>query len=77
MKPNCLQIQQLRLTTAEAIKSKEDIELKCKHKITDMVTLMEKHKVRSSSSICFATWCGTACCQSKHLLHWEDFINCC
>ncbi|XP_041808193.1 synaptonemal complex protein 1 isoform X2 [Chelmon rostratus] len=40
------EIQQLRLTTAEAIKSKEDIELKCKHKITDMVTLMEKHKSR-------------------------------
>ncbi|XP_041834219.1 synaptonemal complex protein 1 isoform X2 [Melanotaenia boesemani] len=38
------EIQKLRLTAAEAIKNKEDTELKCQHKITDMVALMEKHK---------------------------------
>uniref|UniRef100_A0A3P8RT44 Synaptonemal complex protein 1 n=1 Tax=Amphiprion percula TaxID=161767 RepID=A0A3P8RT44_AMPPE len=31
-------------TATEAIKNKEDTELKCQHKIADMVTLMEKHK---------------------------------
>ncbi|KAM4588658.1 synaptonemal complex protein 1 isoform 2-T2 [Odontesthes bonariensis] len=38
------ELQKLRLTAAEAIKNKEDTELKCQHKIADMVTLMEKHK---------------------------------
>uniref|UniRef100_UPI0037E7D76F synaptonemal complex protein 1 n=1 Tax=Semicossyphus pulcher TaxID=241346 RepID=UPI0037E7D76F len=38
------EVQNLRLTTAEAIKHKEDAELKCQHKIADMVALMEKHK---------------------------------
>uniref|UniRef100_A0A8D0AJC9 Synaptonemal complex protein 1 n=1 Tax=Sander lucioperca TaxID=283035 RepID=A0A8D0AJC9_SANLU len=37
-------VQKLRLTTAEAIKKKDDTELKCQHKIADMVALMEKHK---------------------------------
>lgn len=37
-----------RVTAAEAVKNKEDAELKCQHKIADMVALMEKHKVRSS-----------------------------
>ncbi|GAA6216779.1 synaptonemal complex protein 1-like [Lates japonicus] len=36
--------QKLRLAAAEAIKNKEDAELKCQHKIADMVALMEKHK---------------------------------
>lgn len=40
-----LQVQKLKLTTAEAVKNKEDAELKCQHKIADMVALMEKHKV--------------------------------
>lgn len=40
------QIKELRLTTAEAIKSKEDAEHKCQHKTADIVALMEKHKVR-------------------------------
>ncbi|XP_042262982.1 synaptonemal complex protein 1 isoform X1 [Thunnus maccoyii] len=38
------EVQKLRLTAAEAIKNKEDAELKCQHKIADMVALMEKHK---------------------------------
>ncbi|XP_035487655.1 synaptonemal complex protein 1 isoform X1 [Scophthalmus maximus] len=38
------ELQKLRLTAAEAVKNKEDAELKCQHKIADMVTLMEKHK---------------------------------
>ncbi|XP_054640964.1 synaptonemal complex protein 1 isoform X2 [Dunckerocampus dactyliophorus] len=38
------EILKLRSTTAEAIKSKEDAELKCQHKTADMVALMEKHK---------------------------------
>ncbi|XP_041639535.1 synaptonemal complex protein 1 [Cheilinus undulatus] len=38
------EVQKLRGTTKEAIKNKEDAELKCQQKITDMVTLMEKHK---------------------------------
>ncbi|XP_053171538.1 synaptonemal complex protein 1 [Scomber japonicus] len=38
------EVQKLRLTGAEAMKNKEDTELKCQHKIADMVTLMEKHK---------------------------------
>ncbi|CAK6967226.1 synaptonemal complex protein 1 [Scomber scombrus] len=38
------EVQKLRLTGAEAMKNKEDAELKCQHKIADMVTLMEKHK---------------------------------
>lgn len=42
------QVQTLRSTAVEAIKNKEDTELKCQHKIADMVALMEKHKVRSS-----------------------------
>ncbi|XP_071351661.1 synaptonemal complex protein 1 isoform X2 [Trachinotus anak] len=38
------EVQKLRLTAAEAVKRKEDAELKCQHKIADMVALMEKHK---------------------------------
>ncbi|KAL7407922.1 hypothetical protein ABVT39_015650 [Epinephelus coioides] len=38
------EVQTLRSTAAEAIKNKEDTELKCQHKIADMVALMEKHK---------------------------------
>ncbi|XP_016892362.1 synaptonemal complex protein 1 isoform X2 [Cynoglossus semilaevis] len=34
----------LRITAADAVKDKEDTELKCQQKISDMVTLMEKHK---------------------------------
>ncbi|XP_051931041.1 synaptonemal complex protein 1 [Hippocampus zosterae] len=37
-------IKELRLTTDEAIKSKEDAEHKCQHKTADIVALMEKHK---------------------------------
>ncbi|KAM8914934.1 synaptonemal complex protein 1 [Spinachia spinachia] len=37
-------LQKLRLAAVEAIKVKEDAELKCQHKIADMVALMEKHK---------------------------------
>uniref|UniRef100_A0A3Q1F791 Synaptonemal complex protein 1 n=1 Tax=Acanthochromis polyacanthus TaxID=80966 RepID=A0A3Q1F791_9TELE len=36
--------KKLSSTAAEAIKNKEDTELKCQHKIADMVALMEKHK---------------------------------
>ncbi|XP_077428427.1 synaptonemal complex protein 1 isoform X2 [Vanacampus margaritifer] len=38
------EMQELRSKTAEAIKSKQDAELKCQHKMADMVALMEKHK---------------------------------
>ncbi|XP_059185586.1 synaptonemal complex protein 1 isoform X2 [Centropristis striata] len=38
------EVQKLRLTAAEAVTSKKDTELKCQHKIADMVALMEKHK---------------------------------
>ncbi|KAM7402457.1 hypothetical protein PAMP_017699 [Pampus punctatissimus] len=38
------EVQNLRLTAAEAVKNKEEAELKCQHKIADMVALMEKHK---------------------------------
>ncbi|XP_008278563.1 synaptonemal complex protein 1 [Stegastes partitus] len=38
------EIQKLGSTAAEAIKNKEDTELKCQQKIADMVALMEKHK---------------------------------
>ncbi|XP_077385305.1 synaptonemal complex protein 1 isoform X2 [Festucalex cinctus] len=38
------EMQELQSTTAEAIKSKEDTELKCQHKMAEMVALMEKHK---------------------------------
>ncbi|KAM6927250.1 synaptonemal complex protein 1 [Xenentodon cancila] len=38
------EVKKLRLTAAEAVKNKEDSELKCQHKIADMVALMEKHK---------------------------------
>uniref|UniRef100_A0A3B3V872 Synaptonemal complex protein 1 n=1 Tax=Poecilia latipinna TaxID=48699 RepID=A0A3B3V872_9TELE len=44
LKKIMLQVQKLKLTTAEAVKNKEDAELKCQHKIADMVALMEKHK---------------------------------
>ncbi|XP_071398385.1 synaptonemal complex protein 1 [Centroberyx affinis] len=36
--------QKLRCAAAEANMNKEDAELKCQHKIADMVALMEKHK---------------------------------
>lgn len=39
------QMLKLRITAADAVKDKEDTELKCQQKISDMVTLMEKHKV--------------------------------
>ncbi|KAK0136616.1 Synaptonemal complex protein 1 [Merluccius polli] len=38
------EVQILKLTASEANKNKEDVELKCQHKIADMVALMEKHK---------------------------------
>ncbi|KAI3369850.1 hypothetical protein L3Q82_024661 [Scortum barcoo] len=38
------EVQKLKLTAEEAIKNKENTELKCQHKIADMVALMEKHK---------------------------------
>ncbi|XP_047439861.1 synaptonemal complex protein 1 [Mugil cephalus] len=38
------EVKKLRMTAEESIKIKEDTELKCQHKIADMVALMEKHK---------------------------------
>ncbi|XP_061641186.1 synaptonemal complex protein 1 [Phyllopteryx taeniolatus] len=38
------EMQVLRITAAEAVKSREDAELKCQNKTADMVALMEKHK---------------------------------
>nr|XP_020479704.1 synaptonemal complex protein 1 isoform X2 [Monopterus albus] len=45
------EVKKLRLTEAEAIKNKEDAELRCQHKIADMVTLMEKHKSQYDRTI--------------------------
>lgn len=42
-----VQVEKHKLTVVEAIKNKEETELKCQQKIADMVALMEKHKVRS------------------------------
>ncbi|XP_077459975.1 synaptonemal complex protein 1 isoform X2 [Stigmatopora argus] len=39
-----IEIKELQLTTAEAVRSKEDAKLKCEHKTADVVALMEKHK---------------------------------
>ncbi|KAJ0068660.1 hypothetical protein NL108_010341 [Boleophthalmus pectinirostris] len=39
-----IEVKKLRSETEEAIRCQEDAELKCQNKITDMVTLMEKHK---------------------------------
>jgi hypothetical protein len=41
-------VKKLHLTATDAIKSKEDTEIKCQNKIADMVALMEKHKVKLS-----------------------------
>uniref|UniRef100_A0A667WB37 Synaptonemal complex protein 1 n=1 Tax=Myripristis murdjan TaxID=586833 RepID=A0A667WB37_9TELE len=38
------EVNKLKCTVAEVTKNKEDAELKCQHKIADMVALMEKHK---------------------------------
>ncbi|KAM3622155.1 uncharacterized protein V6R79_021026 [Siganus canaliculatus] len=38
------EVQKLGVRAEEAVKVKEDIELKCQHKIADMISLMEKHK---------------------------------
>ncbi|XP_065810711.1 synaptonemal complex protein 1 [Labrus bergylta] len=38
------EVKKLRITTAEAVKNKDEAELKCQQKIADMVALMEKHK---------------------------------
>ncbi|XP_077949055.1 synaptonemal complex protein 1 [Gasterosteus aculeatus] len=38
------ELQKVRLAAVDAIKIKEDAELKCQHKIADMVALMDKHK---------------------------------
>lgn len=42
-----VQVEKHKLSAVEAIKNKEETELKCQQKIADMVALMEKHKVRS------------------------------
>ncbi|XP_066522490.1 synaptonemal complex protein 1 isoform X2 [Hoplias malabaricus] len=39
-----LEVEKLKLTAMEAVKSKEDTEFKCQQKISDMVALMERHK---------------------------------
>ncbi|XP_034021902.1 synaptonemal complex protein 1 isoform X2 [Thalassophryne amazonica] len=38
------EIEELKSSVGEAIKNKGEAELKCQHKIADMVALMEKHK---------------------------------
>lgn len=40
-----LQVDKLKQAAMEALKSKEDTETKCQQKISDMVALMERHKV--------------------------------
>lgn len=42
-----VKVEKDKLTAVEAIKNKEETELKCQQKIADMVALMEKHKVMS------------------------------
>lgn len=39
------QVQKVKQTAMEALKNKDDTEIKCQQKITDMVALMERHKV--------------------------------
>ncbi|XP_051752367.1 synaptonemal complex protein 1 [Ctenopharyngodon idella] len=39
-----LEVQNLKQTAMEALKSKDDTEMKCQQKISDMVALMERHK---------------------------------
>ncbi|ROL44898.1 Synaptonemal complex protein 1 [Anabarilius grahami] len=39
-----LEVQNLKQTAMEALKSKDDTEIKCQQKISDMVALMERHK---------------------------------
>uniref|UniRef100_A0A673JIY1 Synaptonemal complex protein 1 n=1 Tax=Sinocyclocheilus rhinocerous TaxID=307959 RepID=A0A673JIY1_9TELE len=39
-----LEVQKLKQTAMEALKSKDDTEIKCQQKISDMVALMERHK---------------------------------
>lgn len=39
------QVGRLKEAATEALKNKEDTEIKCQHKISDMVALMDKHKV--------------------------------
>lgn len=41
------QVKRLKQAATEALKSKEDTEIKCQHKISDMVALMDKHKVQA------------------------------
>ncbi|XP_038134373.1 synaptonemal complex protein 1 [Cyprinodon tularosa] len=38
------EVQKLKLTSAEAVKNREEAELRCQHRISEMVALMEKHK---------------------------------
>ncbi|RXN09000.1 synaptonemal complex 1-like protein [Labeo rohita] len=40
-----LEVQKLKQTAMEALKSKDDTEIKCQQKISNMVALMERHKV--------------------------------
>lgn len=44
-----LKVQKLTLEAEEAVRSREDAEIKCQIKIADMVALMEKHKVQRLS----------------------------
>ncbi|XP_051568665.1 synaptonemal complex protein 1-like isoform X2 [Myxocyprinus asiaticus] len=39
-----LEVQKLKQTAMDALKSKDDAEIKCQQKISDMVALMERHK---------------------------------
>uniref|UniRef100_A0A9J8ALA4 Synaptonemal complex protein 1 n=1 Tax=Cyprinus carpio carpio TaxID=630221 RepID=A0A9J8ALA4_CYPCA len=38
------EVQKLKQTAMEALKSKDDTEIKCQQKISDMIALMERHK---------------------------------
>ncbi|XP_040195322.1 synaptonemal complex protein 1 [Rana temporaria] len=40
----CEEVQKLKLASDEAIKLQKETDVKCQHKITEMVALMEKHK---------------------------------
>lgn len=58
-------MDRLRQSQAEAVQNKEETELKCQHKIADMVALMEKHKVGST-----VIYWGSPSTQCSSNLYW-------
>lgn len=48
-----VQVEKHKSAAVEAIKTKEETEVKCQQKIADMVALMEKHKVGFALQLLF------------------------